>query len=131
MDVANEPRAVTVARVSASSKLVTGQYDPSARQTAWPSIVAVAKDPLMAKRLVPDAMLNPSQLEVAFKKEALVEFSVVTVPVVAVRLVVATLVVVTLVNVAFVPVRACKLVSPSTVSVLVTVELAPMKPPYS
>lgn len=92
-----------------------GQFTPFARQTLNPF---TSTAPAFNK--VPEAVLKPSHdVEVPFVK---VRF--VMVPFVPNKLVVVTAVPVPLVNV-----RPAKDVLPSTVKVLVTVELAPINPP--
>jgi hypothetical protein len=57
--VAEEPRAVTEARVSVLAA-EAGQPTPFARQTAWPITVAVAKLPAKAYTEDPDAVPKPN-----------------------------------------------------------------------
>ena len=81
---------------------------------------------------MPEAVAKPSQtVEVTAWNVAFVPVSVVIVPLVAVRLLVNSFVVVTEVPVPCVNVRVPSVVPPTTVNVLVTVDEAPMKPPYN
>jgi hypothetical protein len=92
VEVAKEPRAVTVARVSDSTD--TGQFVPVWRQTAVPFTKTAA-----AFKVVPDAVEKPSQVAVAFVMEPLVMERLVVEALVAKRLVVVTLVPVAIVQV--------------------------------
>jgi len=88
--VVNDPRAVTDWRVSRPIVLEKLQFDPSAKQMAWPETVAVANEAEFAKRLVAVAVMA---VEVpTFKRSpvALPKVRFVIVPLVAKRFVVVT-----------------------------------------
>lgn len=100
VEVAKEPRAVTVASVSLSVMRYAGQLVASSRQTETPPTVRAPNSPAFAFNCVVEATPETYKF-----------------------------VVVTLVAVAFVAVMFCKFVSPRTVNVEVTVEEAVRKPP--
>ncbi len=105
--VAKLPRAVTCAKVEVSATFCVRQFVPFARQTAEP-FTKIA----LAFSVEPLALLKPSHtVEVTPPNVALFEFNVLMVPLVASK---------------FESVEV-----PTTVNVLVTVEEAPTKPPYS
>jgi hypothetical protein len=132
VEVALEPRAVTVARVSVSANKYAGQFVPVERHTVLPFTKSwVVETTPEAKRLVV-VTLKPVAFEKFTFPPLIVEtFRVEMVPVVAERTVVFRAVVVTLVNVAFVPTTFWSEVSPRTVKVEVTVELDDKKPAYN
>jgi hypothetical protein len=132
VEVAEAPRAVTVARVSVSASKYAGQLVPVLRQTVLPFTKSwVVETTPEAKRLVV-VTLKPVAFEKLMFPPLIVEtFRVEMVPVVAERTVVLRAVVVTLVNVAFAPITFCRLVFPRTVKVEVTVELDDKKPAYN
>lgn len=117
VEVAKLPRAVTVARVSVST--VAGQFTPFCKQINEP----------FTKRLVVETVVAPIQLDVALVKFALVESKSEKEPFVACTRVANNVVAVTLVSVAFAPIKFWSEVKPRTVSVEVTVEDPPTKPP--
>jgi len=120
--VADDPRAVTKAKVEVSAALWTTQLVPFARQTAEPFT-----NTALVFNVVPEALEKPSHA---------VEVTEPTVRLLMALVFAFNVVPLAVANpsqtddVPFVKFKLWRFVFPRTVNVLVTVELAPMNPPY-